>query len=46
MSRNDLVYEPTESVSAEEFEVIVHEKHATEMVVTVDYDTIYFTSKG
>ena len=41
LSRNDLVYEPTGSVSTEEFEAIVHEKYENEMVVPVDYDTIY-----
>ena len=41
LSRHDLVYEPTESVSTEEFEAMVHEKYENEMVVLVDYDTIY-----
>ena len=40
LSRNDLVFDPTATVSTEAFEAMVHEVHANDMKVPVDYDTI------
>ena len=36
LSRNELVFEPTEMVSTEKFEAIVHEVHTNEMSLRVD----------
>ena len=40
LSRNELIFEPTERVSTEKFEELVHEVHNTEMLVPVDYEII------
>ena len=46
LSRSYLVYELIESVSTEAFEPMIYEKHANEMVVPVDNDTIYLHQRN
>ena len=41
LSRNELIFDPTEKFSTEKFEKLVHEVHSIEMAVPVDYEIIY-----
>ena len=40
LSRNELIFEPTEKVNTGRFEELVHEVHSMEMTVPVDYEVI------
>ena len=40
LSRNELIFEPTEKVSTEKFDEVVHEAHSIEMSVPVNYEII------
>ena len=40
LSRNELIFKPTATVSTEAFEAMVYEVHVNDMVVPVVYDTI------
>ena len=40
LSKNELIFEPTEKVSTEKFEETVHEVHSIEITVPVDYKVI------